>query len=160
LIDVATRNARVISTGDFQGVSFSPDGTQLAYARAPNAHTFPTPSDIYTVPVAGGVTKRLTSNRRSTAPAWGPAKIAFARTFPARGRREAAPKRTVWRRTPAGWQQRQLPRQRAPFLLSGPFPLQWSASGAQLLAQFGGQDTLYGQAVNPRTGSFRLLARR
>jgi Tol biopolymer transport system component len=158
LIDVATRSARVIATGTIQGVSFSPDSTRLAYARAPNLKTFPTFSDIYTVPLAGGSPTRITRNHRSTEPVWGPAKIAFARTFKARGRREDAPKSNVWLMNPDGSQARQLTRQKAAFLLSGPAPLAWSASGAQLLAQFGGQDTVYGEGVNPLTGAVHTFS--
>lgn len=158
LITVATKATRTIATGSFQGASFSPDSTQLAYARAPNDRGFPTASDIYTVPVAGGAPVRITSNHRSTTPVWGPAKIAFARTFKARGRREDAPKSNVWLMNANGSQARQLTHQKAPYLLSGPAPLQWSASGAQLLAQFGGQDTIYGEAVNPSTGTARPLS--
>lgn len=157
LIDVATHNARPVASGTIQGVGFSPDSTQLAYARAPNLKHFPTSSDIYTVPVAGGTPKRITSNHRSTEPVWGPTKIAFARTFKARGRREDAPKSNVWLMNPNGSQARQLTRQKAAFLLSGPAPLAWSASGAQLLAQFGGQDTIYGEGVNPSTGAVHTL---
>jgi Tol biopolymer transport system component len=158
LITLATKATRVIATGSFDGVSFSPDSTQLAYARAPNDRVFPPASDIYTVPVAGGTPRRITSNHRSTTPVWGPAKIAFARTFKAPGRREDAPKSNVWLMNADGSQARQLTRQKAPFLLSGPAPLAWSASGAQLLAQFSGQDTIYGEAVNPSTGAARLLS--
>lgn len=160
LIDVATRGFRVIASGSFQGVGFSPDSTRLAYSRAPNEKVFPTSSDIYTVPVAGGSPTRITSNHRSTAPAWGPAKIAFARTFKARGRREDAPKSNVWLMNPDGSQARQLTRQKAPFLLSGPAPLAWSASGLQLLAQFSGQDTVYGEGVNPLTGAVHTFSAR
>lgn len=157
LIDVATHAVRTIASGSFQGVSFSPDSSQLAYARAPNFKHFPASSDIYVVPVAGGVPKRITNNRRSTVPVWGPTKIAFARTFKARGRREDAPKSNVWLMNPDGTQARQLTRQNAPFLLSGPAPVGWSASGAQLLAQFGGQDTAYGEGVNPLSGAVHRL---
>jgi len=157
LITLATKATRVIATGSFQGVSFSPDSTQLAYARAPNDRVFPTASDIYTVPIAGGASVRITSNHRSTTPVWGPTKIAFARTRKAPGRREDAPKSNIWLMNVDGSQVRQLTYQKAPYLLSGPVPLQWSASGAQLLAQFGGQDTIYGETVNPRTGAVRTL---
>jgi len=160
LIDVATRSIRTIATGSFQGVSFSPDSTQLAYSRAPNMKRFPTASDIYTVAVAGGMPRRITTNHRSTTPVWGPAKIAFARSFKARGRREDAPKSNVWLMNADGSQARQLTRQKAAFLLSGPAPLQWSASGAQLLAQFGGQDTVYGEGVNPRSGAVHTFSHR
>ena len=153
LIDVATHSVRAVATGTILGVSFSPDSTELTYSRAPNLKKFPAASDIYTVAVAGGSPTRITSNRRSTNPVWGPAKIAFARTFKAPGRREDAPKSNVWLMNPNGSQARQLTRQKAPFLLSGPAPLAWSASGSQLLAQFDGQDTAYGEGVNPLSGA-------
>jgi hypothetical protein len=60
---------------------------------------------------------------------------------------------------PDGSGARQLTRQRAPFLVSGPSPLAWSASGAQLLAEFGGQDTSYGEGVDPSTGAVHTLTR-
>jgi Tol biopolymer transport system component len=159
LIDLATRATRVIATGNFQGASFSPDSTQLAYSRAPSDKVFPTASDIYTVPVAGGTPVRLTRNHRSSLPVWGPTQIAFARSFKAKGR-EDAPKSNIWLMNPNGSGAHQLTRQRAPFLLSGPVPLDWSASGSRLLAQFGGQDTSYGEGVNPSTGAVHKLSRK
>ena len=159
LIDVASGRTRTIATGSFEGVSFSPDSTQLAYARSPNQDTFPTSSDIYTVPVAGGPPRRITSNHRSTAPVWGPSKIAFARTVKAK-RKEDAPKSNIWLMNPNGSQARQLTRAKAPFLTSGPSPLAFSASGSRLIAEFGGQDTSYGQGVDLRTGALHLFSRK
>ncbi len=158
LIDVATHSVRAIATGTIEGVSFSPDSTKLAYARAPNLKHFPASSDIYSIAVAGGGATRLTNNHRSTTPVWGPAKIAFARTFESHGPREDAPKSNVWLMSSDGSRARQLTHQRAPFLLSGPDPLAWSASGAQLLAQFTGEDTGYGEGVDPLTGVVHRLS--
>ena len=42
---------------------------------------------------------------------------------------------------------------RVPTLLSGLSPVQWSANGGQLLANFNGQDTSQAYAVNPATGA-------
>jgi Tol biopolymer transport system component len=160
LIDLATKATRTVATGSFQGVSFSPDSTMLAYGRAANDRTFPPRSDIYTAAVAGGTPpKRITANQRSTQPVWGPSAIAFARYFSVRRRGQDEPKVNVWSMKPDGTGARQLTHVRAPFLLSGPTPLQWSASGAQLLAEFGGQDTVYGQGVNPRTGAVHTFNR-
>jgi dipeptidyl aminopeptidase/acylaminoacyl peptidase len=158
LIDVATHSVRTIASGTIEGVSFSPDSSKLAYARAPNLKRFPADSDIYEVAVAGGSATRLTNDHRSTTPVWGAAKIAFARTVEFHGRREDAPKSYVWLMNPDGSRARQLTHQRAPFLLSGPIPLAWSASGAQLLAQFTGEDTAYGEGVNPLTGAVHRLS--
>jgi Tol biopolymer transport system component len=159
LIDVATKTARTIATGSFQGVSFSPDSTMLAYGRAANDRTFPFRSDIYTVALAGGTPKRITANQRSTQPVWGPEAIAFARYFNVRRKGQDEPKVNVWAMKPDGTGARQLTHTRAPFLLSGPTPLQWSASGAQLLGEFGGQDTVYGQGIDPRTGAVHTFSR-
>jgi WD40-like Beta Propeller Repeat len=159
LIDLATKATRTVATGSFQGVSFSPDSTMLAYGRAANDRTFPPRSDIYTVPVAGGTPQRITTNLRSTQPVWGPAAIAFARYYNVRRKGQDEPKVNVWSMKPDGTGARQLTRVKAPFLLSGPTPLEWSASGAQLLAEFGGQDTVYGQGVNPRTGAVHVFSR-
>jgi dipeptidyl aminopeptidase/acylaminoacyl peptidase len=159
LIDVASGLTRTIATGSFEGVSFSPDSTQLAYARSPNQNGFPTSSDIYTVPVAGGAPLRITGNHRSTAPVWGPTKIAFARTVKAK-RKEDAPKSNIWLMNPNGSQARQLTRAKAPFLTSGPSPLAFSGSGSRLIAEFGGQDTSYGQGVNLRTGALHTFSRK
>jgi Tol biopolymer transport system component len=159
LIDLATKTTRSIATGSFQGVSFSPDSTMLAYGRAANDRTFPPRSDIYTVAVAGGTPKRITANQRSTQPVWGPSAIAFARYFSVRRKGQDEPKVNVWLMKPDGTGAHRLTRVKAPFLLSGPTPLEWSASGAQLLAEFGGQDTVYGQGVDPRTGAVHTFSR-
>jgi Tol biopolymer transport system component len=159
LIDLATKTTRTIATGSFQGVSFSPDSTMLAYGRAANDRTFPPRSDIYTVALAGGTPKRITANQHSTQPVWGPAAIAFARYFSVRRKGQDEPKVNVWLMKPDGTGAHQLTRVKAPFLLSGPTPLAWSASGAQLLAEFGGQDTVYGQGVDPRTGAVHTFSR-
>jgi Tol biopolymer transport system component len=159
LIDLATKAAHTIASGSFQGVSFSPDSTMLAYGRAANDRAFPPRSDIYTVALAGGMPKRITTNQRSTQPVWGPSAIAFARYFSVRRKGQDEPKVNVWSIKPDGTGARQLTHVRAPFLLSGPTPLAWSASGAQLLAEFGGQDTVYGQGVDPRTGAVHTFNR-
>jgi hypothetical protein len=45
------------------------------------------------------------------------------------------------------------------FLLSGLTATAWSADGRRLLAEFGGQDTSYAEAVNPRSGRVRPIGR-
>jgi hypothetical protein len=58
---------------------------------------------------------------------------------------------------PDGSNQRQLTNVRVGTLVSGLSPLQWSASGQQLLAAYGGQDTDQAYAVDPGTGAARDL---
>jgi dipeptidyl aminopeptidase/acylaminoacyl peptidase len=75
-IDVATRHARQLTTGliHVTGMSFSPDGETLAFAgqptpRIPDAFR----SDIYTIPVAGGVPAPLVTRKGTDdSPAWSP----------------------------------------------------------------------------------------
>ena len=51
-----------------------------------------------------------------------------------------------------GGQVKRLTHTKVDPLLQGLSPTQWSASGKQLLAEFGGQDTTYAVTVNPKTG--------
>lgn len=59
LIDVATGVQRVVASGYFAGFSFSPDGTEIVYARA-SKEDFPPPADIYRASVSGGKSVALT----------------------------------------------------------------------------------------------------
>jgi len=80
-IDRASGHARTIASGSLYGFSFSPDGKEIAYARAP----FATPDgicgdqfDIYTAKLSGGEPRRLTRDGVSAFPVWGPEGIAFS----------------------------------------------------------------------------------
>jgi Tol biopolymer transport system component len=158
LINVAARTTRVVASGSFQGVSFSPDSTQLAYSRAPNQRSFPTSSDIYVVSIVAGAPVRLTSNHRSSQPVWGPTQIAFARSVKPK-RKQDFPKSNIWLMNPNGSNARQLTRQKAPFLTAGPSPLGFSADGTRLLAEFTGQDVTYGEGVLVSSGAVHTFGR-
>jgi hypothetical protein len=58
---------------------------------------------------------------------------------------------------PDGSGQHQLTHVNPNILVAGLAPLQWSASGAELLANYVGQDTNQAYAVDPVTGSARDL---
>jgi Tol biopolymer transport system component len=156
LIDVASGQTRTVVRGDIEGVSFSPDGTRIVYARGPAGRGFPGRTDIYTAPVAGGAPTRITSGHADTQPVWGPTTIAYAH-YTKPKRRDDNPKSNIWLVNPDGSGRRQLTHQHAPFLLSGPTPLGWSADGKRLLAEFGGQDTSYGEGVDVATGKVHVL---
>jgi len=158
-IDVATGTQSVIATGFFSGFSFSPDGFELAYAKA-GSEKFPPRSDVFRteVPIPGVVhiqapqTQRLTEDHRSSYPLWAPQKIVFVKTLGAK-KRKYGPKNELYLMNPQGKQVKRLTRTKVPALAQGLFPTDWSASGRQLLAEFEGQDISYGVKVNPKTGS-------
>lgn len=158
LIDVASGAQRVIAQGFFSGVSFSPSGGELAYARA-GSEKFPPRSDIFSVQfvppgavsVAAEKTVRLTKDHNSSYPLWGPQKIVFVKTLEV-GKRKYGPKNELYLMSPNGKGVKRLTHTEVPPLLQGLFPTDWSASGNQLLAEFEGQDTTYAVKVNPKTG--------
>ena len=157
LIDVTTAATRTLARGAFFGASFSPTGDRVVYARAPR-EAFPARTDLYVAPVAGGPPARITHDRKSSDPAWGPRWIAYAHRRKAR-RRNDAPKLNLFLVRPSGAGAHQLTHVRPGFLLSGLTPTDWSADGRRLLAEFGGQDTSYAVAVNPVTGHVRRISR-
>jgi Tol biopolymer transport system component len=166
LIDTVTGAQQTIARGYFNGVSFAPQGGQLVYGRAAS-EDFPPRSDVYRfdIPVPGAVSvavqgpQRLTHDHRSTDPIWGPSgRIVFARQLGAKKRRYG-PKNELFTMSSAGGGVRRLTHTRVGPLLQGLVPTQWSADGSRLLAEFGGQDTSYAVAVNPRTGSQHALTR-
>jgi Tol biopolymer transport system component len=158
LIDVATGTSRVVARGYFSGAGFSPADDELVYGRAA-ADRFPTRSDVFRVAVAGGTPARITTDRRSLSPLWGPkGRIVFVKQIDAK-RRRYGPKNELYLMLPDGSGVRRLTRTKVDPLLQGLTPTEWSAAGDRLLAQFGGQDTSYAETVNPSTGAHRALLR-
>ncbi len=158
-IDVASGAQRVLAGGYFSGFSFSPEGDELVYAKAPNDH-YPVPSDLYRVSTNGGRAARLTGNRASLDPLWGPdGKIVYVKQLGAKKRRYG-PKNELFLIGPNGKGSKRLTHTKVDPLLQGLFPTEWSASGNRLLAEFEGQDTSYAVTVNPRTGAQRALDKR
>jgi Tol biopolymer transport system component len=151
IVNVATGAVAALATGVFSGSppSFSPAGNLIAYSSAVSSRVNAA-TDVYTVPVAGGAPTRLTTDGQSSSPVWGPTQIAYSRgPF----RRNDAPRLNIWLMNPDGSGQQRLTHVRVPTLLSGLSPVQWSANGGQLLANFNGQDTSQAYAVNPATGA-------
>ena len=164
LIDVASGKQSVIASGYFSGLSFSPDGTEIAYALS-QSEKYPPRSDVFRfpVPIPGVVNVRapepvrLTSDHRSSDPLWGPERIVFVKTLDGKKRRYG-PKNELFLMNPQGKQVKRLTNTKVPPLLQGLFPTDWSADGNRLLAEFQGQDTSYAVVVNPKTGGQRPVA--
>jgi hypothetical protein len=159
LIDVATGVQRTVARGAFAGLSFSPAGDQLVYGRDAKPDRFPPRSDVYRAATAGGTPVRLTHDRRSLSPLWGPAaRIVYVRLVDAK-RRRYAPKNELYLMAPDGTGIRRLTMTRVGQLLQGLTPTAWSADGGRLLAEFGGQDTSFAETVNPVTGAHRPVTK-
>lgn len=164
VIDVATGLQSAVAQGFFSGFSFSPDGTEIAYAVAPS-EKYPPRSDVFRfpVPIPGVVNVRapepvrLTRDHRSSQPLWGPEKIVFVKTLDGK-KRKYGPKNELFLMNTEGKQVKRLTHTKVPPLLQGLFPTDWSANGSRLLTEFQGQDTSYAVVVNPKTGAQRPVA--
>ena len=154
VIDLASGAQRVLASGFFSGVSFSPDGSELVYSRA-RSEKFPPRSDVYRVATAGGKPVRITSDHISQDPLWGPNdQIVFVKMIDGK-KRKYGPKSELYLMNPRGKQVKRLTHTKVDPLLLGLFPTDWSADSSHLLAEFEGQDTSYAVTVNPRTGAQR-----
>jgi Tol biopolymer transport system component len=162
LVDVATGTARTVARGFFEGVSFAPDGTALAYSRHLR-NDWPPRADLWRVPLAAGAPAgapvRMTSGHDAVSPVWGPAgTIVFTRLVDAK-RRKYGPKGELYLLNAGGAGLRRLTTTKVDPLLYGLTATQWSADGTRLLAQFSGQDTSYAERVDPATGRHRPVLR-
>jgi Tol biopolymer transport system component len=156
LLDVTSGTLlRTVARGYFSGVSFSPDGTEIAYSLAAS-EKYPPHSDVYTAPTAGGKPVQLTHDGVSQNPLWGPSKIVFVKLLGAK-QRKYGPKNELFTMNPNGTGEKRLTHTNVGQLLLGLFPTAWSDNGKKLLAEFGGQDTSYAVTVNPQTGAQKPL---
>lgn len=138
--DLAGGPARPIARGYFQGASFAPDGSAIAFARAFSSGD-PPRANLYVAGLGeGGSVTRLTGDGNASSPAWGPERIAFSRARAA-SRRGDHDKLDLYTVRPDGSALRRLTRTRPPFLLAGLTAIGWSAGGGRLVAEYTGQDT-------------------
>jgi dipeptidyl aminopeptidase/acylaminoacyl peptidase len=153
LLDVTSGTVlRTVASGYFSGISFSPDGTELAYSVS-QSEDFPAKTNVFTVTVAAGNPIQITKDGKSVDPLWGPAgKIVVAKQLDAKSRRYG-PKNELFLMNQFGAQVKRLTQTKVDPLLQGLYPTAWSDSGNQLLAEFEGQDTSYAVTVNPKTGA-------
>jgi hypothetical protein len=142
LIDTSTLKSRVVTTGVIAGASFNPAGTQLVFGLS-HSEQLSSPTNLYVADVSRGGTAELTTNGNSFEPVWARSGIVFDRSTP-RGVSKA-PIYQLWIDT-AG-KLRQLTHMRVPALLSGLAPLEASADGNRLIAEYGGEDTSYAYTV-------------
>ncbi|HEX4305366.1 MAG TPA: hypothetical protein VHZ54_04975 [Solirubrobacterales bacterium] len=157
VIDVETGKATRIATGYFNGVSFSPDSEEVVFGLS--SGDFGGKTDLVRDPVTGGPSSTLTHDHISGYPLWGPqGQIVFVKQLNAKGRKYHEPKNDLFLMNANGKGVKRLTHTTVGDLVFGLFPTAWSASGNQLLAEFGGQDTSYAVAVNPKTGKEKNLS--
>ena len=156
VVNVETGKATRIATGYFNAVSFSPDNKEVVFGLA--SEEFGGKIDIVRGPVAGGPTSPLTHDGISGWPLWGPqGQIVFVKQLNAKSRKYG-PKNDLFLMNSNGKGVKRLTHTTVGDLVSGLFPTAWSASGNQLLTEFGGQDTSYAVTVNPKTGKENNLS--
>jgi Tol biopolymer transport system component len=158
VIDVETGKKTRIATGYFNGVSFSPTSKEVVFGLEGNGTAYPPKTDLVRAPIGGGPTSPLTHDHVSGWPLWGPTgQIVFVKLLGARQRRYG-PKNDLFLIDANGKGVKRLTQTKVDPLTQGLFPTAWSASGKQLLAEYGGQDTSYAVAVNPKTGAEKSLS--
>lgn len=156
VVDVETGKKTRIATGYFNAVSFSPDDQEVVFGLA--SEEFGGKTNIVRDPVTGGPTSTLTHDGISGWPLWGPqGQIVFVKQLNAK-QRKYGPKNDLFLMNADGKGVKRLTHTKVDALTEGLFPTAWSASGKQLLAEYGGQDTSYAVAVNPETGAEKNLS--
>lgn len=156
VINVASGKRTQIGTGYFNGVSFSPDSTEIVYGVAPTP-AYPPKSDIFRDLVETGRTKKLSHNGTSAYPLWSPTgQIVFARQLGAKQRRYG-PKNELFVMNEEGQQISQVTHTEVNPLAQGLTPTAFSENGNRLLTEFGGQDQSYAVAVNMLSGTEKPL---
>jgi Tol biopolymer transport system component len=157
VVDIKTGKATRIATGYFNAVSFSPDNTEVVFGLA-TTQDYPAKTNIVRDPVTGGPTSTLTHDGISGWPLWGPqGQIVFVKQLNAK-QRKYGPKNDLFLMNANGKGVKRLTHTKVDALTAGLFPTAWSASGNQLLTEFGGQDTSYAVTVNPKTGVEKNLS--
>jgi hypothetical protein len=136
VIDTTTMRARVISHGTIQGASFAPDGSDRIVFAQTGSIDLASPVDVHRCAADGTGCVKLTHDGRSLNPVWGSRGIAYDRE---RMRHNDNPVYQVWLMN--GSTRTQLTNMHIPTLLSGLVPVQFSADGNHLLADYAGQDT-------------------
>jgi hypothetical protein len=154
--DIKARKASKAASGHINGYAFSLDSKSVAFGTSGQDDSFDAPSDLYRVGIDGGPRVRITRDRKSLNPLWGARGIIHDRQHRRAG---DAPSYNLFEVQPDGGSLRRITALRIPPLVSGLVPLELSANGKRLLAEFEGQDTSVGFAVNPENGKVRALSR-
>jgi Tol biopolymer transport system component len=144
LVDIPAGTHRLVGFPHAGGLTFSPDGTQIALEMAQN---------IYVAATAGGRAHQLTSMHRDYAPVWGPDGIAFQRFgVDSDGNRCPGCRGDVWMMDSDGRNPHALTQTKA-----GIYPAAWSGNGLHLLAAYPATHNGRLYAVDIGAGTTRAL---
>ena len=152
--DIREREEERVASGVIRGFSFSPDSGSVVFGTAGRSDAADAPSDLYSVRLEDSSRRRITRDRKSLNPMWGAAGIIHDRMRPRAG---DAPTYNLFEIQPDGGSLRRITGLRIPSLMSGLVPLELSANGGRMLAEFVGQDVSVGFRVNPATGKAKAL---
>jgi hypothetical protein len=152
--NIRDRESVRAAAGNLRGFSFSPDSQSVAFGTAGPNQSFDAPSDLYSFDIEDEQRTRITRDRKSLNPLWTESGIIHDRQ---RIRENAAPSYNLFEIQPDGGSLRRITKLRIPPLASGLVPLEMSANGKRMIAQFEGQDIAVGFRVNPSTGKVRSL---
>jgi len=144
------------ASGNLRGFSFSPDSKSVAFGTAGRNQSFDAPTDLYRFVIADEQRVRITRDRKSLNPLWTERGLIHDRQ---RVRANAAPSYNLFEIQPDGGSLRRITKLRIPDLASGLVPLELSANGERMIAQFTGQDIAIGFRVNPDTGKVHSLGK-
>lgn len=146
-VAVETGESTTVARGAIDDWSFSTRGEEIAYARGEVFGNV----DVYIADADGGGERRVTDDRESAYPVWGPREIAFARIVPYRGWGA----HEIWLVRADGGGRRLLTKTPRSLLgqgIVGLVPVAWSSDGRALLAGLANEFGLVPFAVDPQTG--------
>jgi hypothetical protein len=152
--DIRERTEVKAASGVIRGFSFSRDSGAVVFGTAGRNDAVDAPSDLYYFTLAERVRRRITRDRKSLNPLWGPTGIVHDRM---NARAGDAPSYNLFEIQPDGGSLRRITSLRIPSLFSGLVPTELSANGKRLLADFMGQDTEVAFRVNMETGKAKSL---
>jgi hypothetical protein len=152
--DIREREEARVASGVIRGFSFSPDSASIVFGTAGRNDAGDAPSDLYSVTLESSARFRITRDRKSLNPLWGPTGIIHDRFSAREG---DAPTYNLFEIQPDGGSLRRITRLRVPSLMSGLIPLELSGDGKRMLAEFVGQDASLAFRVNPTTGKTKAL---
>jgi WD40 repeat protein len=139
VVDTQTGSVTTVGHGYPCGVSFAPSGTlRFVFGLGGRVTGCDGAVDIFRVTAGAPTGAKLTHDRRSANPVWGTTGIAFTHLTARHNDYSTA---QIWEMDASGHHVHALTHQHIGPLVSGLYPVAFSADGKHLLARFSGQDT-------------------